>query len=392
MADSTNNQRLSRYAFWAALIIIVLALYVRVIAYPIITDDYRYFLQPWFSTLAQASGLSAFKTPFSNYAPLYLYLIKALTGLPVSSLVSIKSLSVFFDLLLAALAATIAQKKSLVFAAVLAIPTVIINSALWGQSDSLYAAFILLSLWWVIRDRPLAATLAFAVSFCFKVQSLFFLPVLVGYLFRERGRWLYLFLVPLVYLLSVIPAWLGGGSLGELLLVYANQAKEYQALVLSAPTIFTFFDRLGLSDNARELLSLGGVIVAAIVALALIIVMRRSRESLTASRVVLISLFTVLVIPFLLPRMHERYFYLADVLSILYIYYHPRQWYVPSVILFASFLSYLPYLATAIPALKYVVVDFRWLAALLILVILSLLPQLVAHFFPQAAVAPEPKV
>jgi hypothetical protein len=62
------------------------------------------------------------------------------------------------------------------------------------------------------------------------------------------------------------------------------------------------------------------------------------------------------------------------------------------VILFASFLSYLPYLATAIPALKYVVVDFRWLAALLILVILSLLPQLVAHFFPQAAVAPEPKV
>ncbi len=385
------EQRAWRYAFWASLIIVVLALLVRVMAYPVTTDDYRYFLQPWFSALASAPGLSAFQTPFSNYAPLYLYLIKVLTWLPVDSLVSLKTLSVIFDLVLASLAAIIAQKKSLVFASVLALPTVIINSALWGQSDSLYATFVLLSLWLIIRDKPLGATLAFAISFCFKVQSLFFLPVLAGYLLRARGRWLYLFLIPLIYVLSVLPAWLGGGSFSELLLVYANQANEYQALVLSAPTVYAFIERLTLTEGTRSLAVFSGVVVAAIAALALVVLLRRSRESLTAPRAVLISLFCVIVIPFLLPRMHERYFYLADVLSVLYVYYYPRQWHVPAAVLLVSFLAYLPYLSTAIPALKYLVVDFRYLAALLLLVILSLLPQIIAHFFPQVAVAPEPQ-
>jgi uncharacterized membrane protein len=42
--------------------------------------------------------------------------------------------------------------------------------------------------------------------------------------------------------------------------------------------------------------------------------------------------------------MHERYFYMADVLSIVVAFYRPRLWLVPVLVQFASFFSYLPFL------------------------------------------------
>jgi Gpi18-like mannosyltransferase len=69
-------------------------------------------------------------------------------------------------------------------------------------------------------------------------------------------------------------------------------------------------------------------------------------------------MFFALLSPFLLPRMHERYFYSADVLSILYAFYFPRRWFVPLLVIGSSFLSYLPFLfggtPVAMPVLSFV--------------------------------------
>jgi len=54
-------------------------------------------------------------------------------------------------------------------------------------------------------------------------------------------------------------------------------------------------------------------------------------------------LFAV-AIPFLLPRMHERYFYLADMLAILVALKNPRLFWMPIASIMASFYSYLPFL------------------------------------------------
>jgi hypothetical protein len=56
------------------------------------------------------------------------------------------------------------------------------------------------------------------------------------------------------------------------------------------------------------------------------------------------ALLSALMPPFLLPGMHERYFFAADVLSVLYAFYDPRRWYVAVLIQFASAFSYYPYL------------------------------------------------
>jgi uncharacterized membrane protein len=57
-----------------------------------------------------------------------------------------------------------------------------------------------------------------------------------------------------------------------------------------------------------------------------------------------VSLAFVLVVPCLTPGMHDRYFYPADMLSMVYAFYLPRRFYVPILVTLISALSYLPYL------------------------------------------------
>ena len=56
-----------------------------------------------------------------------------------------------------------------------------------------------------------------------------------------------------------------------------------------------------------------------------------------------IALLFAVLEPFLLPRMHERYFYTADVLAVIYAFLCPRRWLVPIFVGAASLSSYLPF-------------------------------------------------
>jgi Gpi18-like mannosyltransferase len=70
-----------------------------------------------------------------------------------------------------------------------------------------------------------------------------------------------------------------------------------------------------------------------------------------------LALLCVLAVPFLLPKMHERYFFLADVISIVYAFSFPRAFLIPIVMQLVSLLSYAPYLTGAEPVrLAYVAV------------------------------------
>jgi hypothetical protein len=63
---------------------------------------------------------------------------------------------------------------------------------------------------------------------------------------------------------------------------------------------------------------------------------------LTTTKVVLLGATSAVLVPFLLPSMHERYFYLAEVLTVIAAFYVPRRlWYVPVLVQVSSFLAYL---------------------------------------------------
>src|SRR6185436_18188617 len=161
---------------------------------PVVVSDYTYFIKVWFETL-KVHGLTAFTQLFADYAPLYLYLLKLLTYIPVSSLYSEKTLSFLFDIAIAIggyyvlkqASVWAGQKDILKLGAIvlLTLPTVMINSSLWGQSDALYTAGIVWGIYAMLINAPLLAAILFGFAISLKVQAIFFAPVLLGYLLRR---------------------------------------------------------------------------------------------------------------------------------------------------------------------------------------------------------------
>ena len=213
---------------------VVVAVLVRFVFINQVSADYRTFVSPWYDQL-KAGGLSALDGDYSNYNPPYLYLLALATHLPLPKIIAIKGISMVFDLLLATFAALIVRERFprpvlplLTFALVLFAPTVVVNSAPWGQCDSIYAAFCLGSLYFLITRKPWWACVFFALGLSFKLQAIFFLPVLLIVLVVNRRRWaelLALLAVPAVFALMLVPAALAGRDISSLLSIYPTQVS-----------------------------------------------------------------------------------------------------------------------------------------------------------------------
>ncbi|MEK7675038.1 MAG: hypothetical protein AAB676_04270, partial [Verrucomicrobiota bacterium] len=89
-----------------------------------------------------------------------------------------------------------------------------------------------------------------------------------------------------------------------------------------------------------------GVVLTLVASLMLVLLMREGPQHGFGESQWLVSLalLSVLFPPFFLPGVHERYFFAADVLSVVYAFYVPRKWIVPILIQLASVFAYLPYL------------------------------------------------
>ena len=89
---------------------------------------------------------------------------------------------------------------------------------------------------------------------------------------------------------------------------------------------------------------------------------------------VLLGLVFSLTIPWLLPKMHERYFYFAELLSLVYGAMYPRKIAVPGILMTGGFLVYSQYLFGGAPILS-----LRLVAAIYGVLILYLLWQMLQN-------------
>ena len=207
-----------------------------------------------------------------------------------------------------------------------------------------YASGILLSLYYLLRDKPFPAVLWFSFAFCIKLQAIFFLPVLIGYCLKEERTAGYLVAIPLLYFVSIIPARLGGGALTDLLLVYGKRSRKSTArLAYQRQNVFALFSNYSFTASELQLLMYAGVAAGLLVSLGIATMVYKNK--LSSRAMVLVSLLCFLLVPYVLPRLLERYFYLADIISVLYACYAPRSWYLPVLVVGASFLAYMPYLS-----------------------------------------------
>lgn len=392
-------------AVLAALVVVGLAVRVPMLSEQ--SGDYRAFLLPWYEHLAQAGGFAGLGDKFSNYDTPYLVLLAVLTYLPVDPLVGVKAISVVFDVLLAVFAHRIVREVRpaarwlpvIAFGATFCLPTVVLNSAWWAQCDSIYASLCLGSLLLLLRRRTALACVLFGLAFAFKLQALFFLPALVVLVLVNRHRLRGLVLVPVTFLAALVPAWVAGRSLASQLSVYPSQVANpsgagagagagggttragggfggggpggggfgggapgggpggggaaggggttsAHSFTSNAPTWYAWLP--GDASSTWKWIGLG---VATAVALALAVWLPARRRHLGPAEALLVAATLSLVVPLLLPEMHERYFYLGEVLAVVAAFVDRRFLAVAVLMQVATLSTYASYLwsSTTLP-------------------------------------------
>lgn len=315
--------------------------------------DYYSSLKPWYNALS-SQGFSAFAQNFSNYNPPFLYIlyliVRLLPGLPI--VVAVKLPALVADFTCAFLIWRIVclrdhrDQRLPLLAGSLALfaPSQVLNSAFWGQADSVFTAGVLASTYFLMARRNNLALLFFGVAVAFKLQAIFLGPLLIALWFRGTISWKSFLIIPAVLLLAIVPAWIAGRPILDLLSVYVGQASQYDYITMNAPSAYAW---LPGSKQVFNLFYLPGVIMGAAAAFMLFLVILKAPARLSKSLILELSLAAVLIVPFFLPKMHERYFYPADLLSIAFAFFYPDFYFIPVLIGGASFFSYLPFLFEA---------------------------------------------
>ncbi len=281
--------------------------------------DFDVFLYPWLDHIRHRGPIGAFAEPFGNYAPPYLYLLALFSVLPIPAIAVIKLIAI---VCLGWLAFAIAQlvrasgcKDPLTAAVfVLCLPTVIFNGPGLGQCDGLWVGGCLLALAAATEGRVIAAAGWAGLAFAFKAQAAFIAPLILVLVIQQR-QWAALAIPPLIYLAAVVPAWAAGWPLTDLLTIYAEQARlSSPAFVGNAPNVWAIPASLGWSDtNALAYVLAGLALAASLVGL--------GARPLDRGTMLPAALVCAMIFPFLLPKMHERYFFLAELLAFVLAYW-----------------------------------------------------------------------
>ncbi len=333
------------------------ALTLRWLALPFQSHDMQDFLLVWYGYIVTHGRFAALSDNFYNYTPPYIYMMTAVSYLDsvIDRVTLIKSISLLFDgisaFLVYKLVLLIRPVRRLAILAALAylnLPTLLLNGALWGQCDVIYTTFLLAFAYYTIRRCPFQAILMYAVALSLKIQAIFLAPFLVYLLLAGGIPWAAIIFPPIMYALLMLPAALAGRSWISLVTVYLGQAGFMHSLSAHAPNIYMFFqDYLG--EKARSLVAYGGVVLAALASLAVMITHLRLRPPLPPLFVIVAPLLWLSLEPSLLPRMHDRYFFPADVLAFILACLVPRAWWIAVLFQVGSVLAYAPYLASSVP-------------------------------------------
>lgn len=386
-----DGSEMDRLTAIATLFVLMLGFAVRFYMANEGTVDLRDFVA-WQNHVRTQGGLSALKEKFTVYPVLFEYLLYLGSLMPVTALHAFKIIYVGFELLGSVLAALLVHRRYpaqpafswLAFVAVYLGPTVLLNGQFWGQCDMIFSSMLVGCLYLALRGKNVLSLGLFGVAFAFKMQSLFLAPFFLILLVRREIRFWHLFATPTAYLLVHVPAILLGKSWTVIYEVYFAQTKFFPWLSAGLPNVYQW-----IPDARPELFAPLGIMATTTATLALAMLAYHSREPRSDGILVQAATVSSILVPFLLPHMHERYFLFADVMTVIFAFYYPRYYFVPVVVGFLSFLCYGPFmLGFPLP------IPMPYMAVGMLAMLVTVLRKFVITLYPNAvgteAASPKP--
>lgn len=333
----------------------------------VVAGDYKMFFEPWVATLREAGGgfqgLSA-EFEYVDYTTPYLLILSFISICPFfNTLILMKMVSVFFDFVAAIAVGFIVyemtdkkQSGYMAYAVMLFVPTIVANGAMWAQCDIIFTSFVMLSLLFMLKDKPRASLIFYGIAFAFKLQTLFIAPLYVLLWVKKKMKIQHFLWLPIMYFIGIIPSWIAGKNLWELLTVYLFQANGEMDIYKLSHKFPNVYQIIGTDSFLREYAD-AGIYFTLAVLMVLMYYIAQKNFTFTKDLIIRMGMFFVMVVVFFLPHMHERYGILADVLSVIVAFSNPRKFYVPLIAIGCSFAGYTMYLAqqTVIPLSVYAI-------------------------------------
>lgn len=333
----------------------------------VVAGDYKMFFEPWVATLREAGGgfqgLSA-EFEYVDYTTPYLLILSFISICPFfNTLILMKMVSVFFDFVAAIAVGFIVyemtdkkQSGYMAYAVMLFVPTIVANGAMWAQCDIIFTSFVMLSLLFMLKDRPRVSLIFYGIAFAFKLQTLFIAPLYVLLWVKKKMKIQHFLWLPIMYFIGIIPSWIAGKNLWDLLTVYLFQANGEMDIYKLSHKFPNVYQIIGTDSFLREYAD-AGIYFTLAVLMVLMYYIAQKNFTFTKDLIIRMGMFFVMVVVFFLPHMHERYGILADVLSVIVAFSNPRKFYVPLIAIGCSFAGYTMYLAqqTVIPLSVYAI-------------------------------------
>lgn len=334
------------------LCLFVLAFMIRWKLMPIQSADYYGFLEEWMNTIRANGGLRSLSMEISNYTSPYMYIMTLLSYISTNDLYALKLVSVFFDYMAAIAVFRILYymtkstgKAVLGMAILLLSPTVVIDGAYWCQCDIIYTSFLLYSFYYFLKDNSKKSAVFFGLSFMFKLQSVFLLPFfLIMWLKKRTIKLRHYLYVPVIYVISNIPAWIAGRSFRDLMTIYLSQSGYYPWGTLNYPNIYALLGETMPDMRHADEVSAAGTIMTIMMLGCIAYYLYNRKVQLTNELLVTLALFTVAIIVYSLPHMHDRYGFLIDLFAIIYGVYNVKKLPVACGFMLISVLTFMPYL------------------------------------------------
>jgi len=316
--------------------------YLRICMFYYQSGDYNSFLYHWIEQMRGMSLTEAMKADIGDYNMPYLYILFAISRTKLNDLYLIKLVSCLFDALAALFVMKIVKHfkggvaaRITAYLLTLALPTVWLNGAYWGQCDVMFAALCLGMVWAILKGRGNLATILWALAFAFKLQAIFALPVLIIALFTKRIKPLSLVWIVPVFFATLLPAMLCGRSFVDCVKIYFEQADQYPMMHLNIPSIWTLLGHIRFENfNSAAIFLAGGGVMT------LLFLCYHWRRGIDDKKLVTLFFVGALILPFLLPRMHERYYFLADIAALAVFLIDFKKWYVPLITVLSSYAGY----------------------------------------------------
>ncbi|ETP72621.1 putative integral membrane protein [Lachnospiraceae bacterium JC7] len=348
--ESMKQKKIVKIEYIWMLLIGLSAILLRYMFRELISNDMKACLVPWYEELPRLSFRRALVTQVGNYYPLYQLMIYGLTRFPGDSVFKYKLLSCLFDFVLAlgvyffVKKYTDSGKAVTGYAVTLFLPTVWLNSAAWGQCDSIYVSLIVIALYLLFNEKTTGSVILLGLAMAFGSQTVFVLPFfLFVYIYgfikkKTRLQLLHFVTIPVTMIWASCPNILAGRPITDLIAVYFSRTGKYGVISGNYPGVWKL---MRLSYDSDKWWCIGFTLL---ILCGLMIWFYRNNVDIFGRHFLWCAFLLSYTCVLFLPGMNERYGYIYEILAVLLALCTGAGWYAVMITQLISMKTYFYFL------------------------------------------------